>query len=161
MLPGCTLGQLERQKYSFSGCLRDPTCPGPFASLSRHRRQHQQRHHGHSCPQLLSIHSEKRGRHVVKGRNTSPFLCRGGKPRRAVPKSVTSRYFGGGRQMKGGGSSDSGGMAWRGSVSHPSFPLSRVPISTSRPSAAPLSVTTALAVSLCAHSSRADKTRQL
>lgn len=50
------------QKYSFLKGLSAPTWLGSFASLGRHRRQHQQRHHGHPCPQLLSIHSEKTDR---------------------------------------------------------------------------------------------------
>lgn len=129
-----TRSQLETQKYSFLKGSSGPTWLGSFASLGRHHRQHQQRHHGHPCPQLLSIHSEKTDR-SLKTPTRPPF-----RPILARSPEIchTFCYFGGTRQMKGGrgekkfsGLPGDGGMAWRGSISHLlSVPLSRIPIST-------------------------------
>lgn len=126
------LSQLEMQKYSFLKGLSDPTWLGSFASLRRHHRQHQQRRHGHPGPQLLSIHSARTDS-SLKTPTRPPFLP----PRPIFAKSVTSCYFGGTSQMKGGwekkfsGLPGDGGVAWRGSISHLlSVPLSRIPIST-------------------------------
>lgn len=129
-----TLSQLEMQKYSFLKGSSGPTWLGSFASLGRHHRQHQQRHHGHPCPQLLSIHSEKTDRSL----NTPTRPPFSSNLSEQPQKSVTFCYFGGTRQMKGGrekkkfsGLPGDGGMAWRGSISHLlSVPLSRIPIST-------------------------------